>query len=156
GPRPPHGRATPRRGDPAPHARDEAPPPHGHHPRPDAPQLLRDLDPHARLPRHNVRVVERGHDGEPFARGDRLGPTLAVIRGATREHHLSAPLLHTRHLHGRRRLGHHDHGAHPHQLGRVGYRLAMVPAGVGDHPAPSYVVRHTAYGGISPPQLERP
>src|SRR5438876_1101162 len=23
-------------------------------------------------------------------------------------------------------------------------------------PAPSYVVRHTAYGGISPPQLERP
>src|SRR2546430_11912626 len=32
----------------------------------------------------------------------------------------------------------------------------LVPAGVGDHPAPSYVVRHTAYGGKSPPKLESP
>src|SRR6266704_3205624 len=55
--------------------------------------------PDGRLPCHDVRMVERGHHREPLPHGDGFGGALAIVRGATGEHHLSPPLLYARDLH---------------------------------------------------------
>src|SRR5207247_2836412 len=45
--------------------------------------------------------------------------------------------------------------ANPHELRGVRHSLTMVSTGVGNHATTPYVVRHTTYGRIGAPQLER-
>src|SRR6266540_461052 len=151
----PHRRPAPPGREPDDDPGDQPAPTHGDHDRLDVRELLGDLEPHRRLARHDVGMVERRDDGEAIALREPLGLELAVLRRAPGEHDLGAPLLHPSDLHRGRGLGHHDHGPHAHELGGVGDRLTVVAAGVRDHALAPGGLRRASDPLVRPPDLER-
>src|SRR6266540_1469564 len=151
----PHRRPAPPGCEPDDDPGDQPAPTHGDHDRLDVRELLGDLEPHRRLARHDVGMVERRDDGEAIALREPLGLELAVLRRAPGEHDLGAPLLHPSDLHRGRGLGHHDHGPHAHELGGVGDRLTVVAAGVRDHALAPGGLRQASDRRVRPPDLER-
>src|SRR2546426_2042765 len=153
---PPHARRAPRGREPDHDARDEPAAAHRHDHRPHGGQLRGDFESHRRLPRDDVRVVERWHPGEPLARGDPSRPPLPIPRRAPGEHHFAAPLLHARDLDRGRGLRHHDDRADSQQLSRVRYGLTMVAARVGDDALAPCGLRQAAHRVVGTADFERP
>ncbi len=100
-------------------------------------------------------MIERRDDRELLLASDLLRLDAPVLGRAAREYDLAAPFLDACDFHGRRRFGHHDHGAHAELLRGKRYGLAVIPRGKRDDAALARGVGQFADGVVRAADLER-
>ena len=124
-------------------------------PKVDGLQLLDDFERDGRLARHDVGMIERRHDRELLRAGDLLRLDAPILRRASREYDLAAPLLHACDFYRGRRFWHDDHRAHAELLRGICDGLAVVPRRIGDDATLARRVRKFADGVVGAADLER-
>jgi hypothetical protein len=120
------------------------------------PHFLEELAGRGALPGDDIRMLERGNEGQaPIARETR-GDRLAAFSIPIVKLHPPAVAAGRLDLHRRRILGHDNCGGDAQQLSGERHRLCMVPRREGHHAPLTLVRRKRCYRVESPAEFERP
>ena len=117
--------------------------------------LLQDLHADRALPRDDVWVVVRVHEGQAVAAAEVERMPIGFVEGIALQHDRGAAGLHGRDLDAGRRAGHDDRGRHPELLGRQSDALRMVARRRADHATLQRFARQSRHLVVGAAELER-